>query len=112
VLAAGGFDAVHHGNGIGVADIGDEHADQACAPTFEATGHLVGAVAKLVDGLLNAQGDGVGEQGAVVADKTRHAGFRNAGSLCHIKHGHAATLGGGKRSHGQRPFLLYALGLR
>ncbi|KWV86461.1 hypothetical protein PFLmoz3_03894 [Pseudomonas fluorescens] len=105
VLTAGGFDAVHHGDGIGVADIGHQHADQSRAATFQTTGHLVGAVAELFDGLLDAQRDRVGEQGAVIADKTRHAGFGHAGALGDVEHGDTGALGGGKRSHGRGPFL-------
>jgi len=96
VLAAGGFDAMHHRNGIGVADIRHQHADQARAPTLEATGHLVGAIAEFVDGLFNAQGDGIGEQRAVIADKARHAGLGHTGALGDVEHGHAAALGGGE----------------
>ncbi|KWV71576.1 hypothetical protein PFL603g_04875 [Pseudomonas fluorescens] len=96
VLAARGFDAVHHGNGVGVADIRHQHADQARAPTLEATGHLVGAITKFVDGLFDAQGDGIGEQGAVIADKARHAGLGYARALGDVEHGHAAALGGGE----------------
>ncbi len=109
VLAAGGFDAVHHGNGIGVADIGHQHADQTRAAAFQTTGHLVGAVAELIDGLLDAQGDGVGEQGAVVADKARHAGFGHAGALGDVKHGHAAALGGRETVHGHRPSIFIGM---
>ena len=96
VLAAGGFDAVHHRDGIRVADISHQHTDQARASTFETAGHLVGAITEFVDGLFDAQGDGIGEQGAVIADKARHAGFGYSGALGDVLHGHAAALGGGE----------------
>ncbi|MNP25246.1 hypothetical protein D3C76_1180440 [compost metagenome] len=69
VLTAGGFHAVHHGNRIGVADIGHQHADQAGTPALQAAGHLVRAIAQLGDGLFDALGDGIGEQCAIVADE-------------------------------------------
>ena len=94
VLAAGGFDAMHHRDGIGVADISHQHTDQARASTFEAAGHLVGAITEFVDGLFDAQGDGIGEQGAVIADKARDAGLGHASALGDVEHGHAAALGG------------------
>ena len=46
--------------------------------------------------LFDAQGDGIGEQGAVIADKARHAGLGYARALGDVEHGHAAALGGGE----------------
>ena len=61
VPSAGGFDTVHDCDGIGVANISDEHADQSRTTAFQATGHLIGAITEGFDGLFDAQGDGIGE---------------------------------------------------
>jgi len=61
VTSAGSFDTVHDSNGIGVANIGDEHADQSRSTALQAAGHLIGTITEGFDGLLDAQGDGIGE---------------------------------------------------
>ncbi|MCY1362082.1 hypothetical protein D9M69_487820 [compost metagenome] len=103
VLTAGGFHPVHHGNRIWVTDIGHQHADQAGAPAFQATGHLVRAITQFGNGLFDALGNGIGEQGAVFADEPRNAGLGDLGVFGHVEHGHAAALGGGEIVHDLKP---------
>ena len=105
VLAAGGFNAMHHRNRIGVANIGHQHADQPGTAALKAAGHLIGAIAELVDGLLDTFSDGRGQQGPVFTDKARHAGLGDASALGNIKHGHAGALGCRKTVHGLKPFI-------
>ncbi len=95
---------MHHGNRIGVTDIGDEHADQPSAPAFQAAGHLVGAVTEFINRLLDAPGNGIGEQRAVFADEARDAGLGYTSAFGNIKHGHAAALGGGEVVQWVRPY--------
>ena len=69
VLTAGGFHPMHHGNRIRVADVGDQHADQAGSSTFQAASHLVRAIAQFGNRLFDAQRNRIGQQGAILADK-------------------------------------------
>lgn len=91
---------MHHGNRIRVTDIGHQHADQAGSPAFQTAGHLVRAIAEFGDCLLDAQRSGIREQGAVIADEARDAGFGDAGVFGDVEHGDAAALGGGEVVHG------------
>ena len=80
------------------------------APAFQATGHLVGAVTEFINRLLDAPGNGIGEQGAVIADEARDAGLGHASAFGDVKHGHAAALGGGEVVHGLKPcYWIYRL---
>ncbi|MNS52822.1 hypothetical protein D3C72_855510 [compost metagenome] len=100
VRSAGGFHPVHHGNRIRVTNIGHQHADQARTSAFQTTGHLVRAIAEFGNGLLDAQGNGIGEQGAIIANEARDAGLGHAGALGDVEHGYTAALGGGVDVHG------------
>ncbi|MCY1309561.1 hypothetical protein D9M70_596670 [compost metagenome] len=113
MLAASGFHAMHHGNRVGVADVGHQHADQAGTPAFQAARHLVRPVAEFGYRLLDALGRGLGEQGTVVTDETRDAGLGHLGVFGDVEHGDAAALGGGKVVHGLKPcYWIYRVSVR
>ena len=52
----------------------------ALAAVFVLITGVIGAIAQVIDGALDPFGDGFVEQGAVFADKARHAGLGNAGA--------------------------------
>ena len=89
VQAAGGFDAMHDGHGIGIADICDQHANQTGATTLEPARHLIGAITEGVDGVFDTQCDGVGKQLSILANEARHAGFGHASQCGHVIHRYA-----------------------
>ncbi|SUX82766.1 Uncharacterised protein [Citrobacter koseri] len=61
-LAAGGFNAAQHVNGIGVGNIGDDQANQAGTAAFQASGHQAWAIVEFGNGFFNARQQGLGQQ--------------------------------------------------
>lgn len=89
MLTAGGFDAAHHVDGVGIGDIGDDQADQARLSAFQAAGHLAGAIVELQNRLFDTLFERGGKQVLFTVEIARHAGFAGFGHFRHVADGGA-----------------------